>query len=74
MSEKGQILTHGTGAAAAGATVTPANSYANVLIENGLWALNYADWIRVIGTIYLLVLMAKMVWPSLRWMYSYWFK
>lgn len=49
-----------TGVAAAGASSAPTPLYGTFLNDHGLMALSYAEWIQVIGCIYVLTLLYKM--------------
>ena len=54
------------GVGAAGASATPAPVYGEYLTTHGLWLLSYAEWIQVIGAIYVATLLVKMASGWLR--------
>jgi hypothetical protein len=49
----------GTGIAAAGASSAPTPIYGDFLTTHGMWILSYAEWIQVIGSIYVAFLLLK---------------
>lgn len=61
-----------TGTAAAGNTALPYNAYTDYLLEHGFWLMNYADWLKVIGGIYMLILILKSIgfFKLCRWLWS----
>lgn len=48
-----------TGATAAGNTILPYDAYSDYLVTHGFWVMSYADWSKVIGTVYIVVLILK---------------
>lgn len=56
------------GVGAAGASATPAPVYGEYLTTHGLGLLSYAEWIQVIGAVYVATLLIKMAggWLSRR--------
>ncbi len=61
-----------TGATAAGNTALPYEAYADYLITHGYWLMSYADWLKVIGGIYMLILILKSLgfFKLCRWLWS----
>jgi len=53
---------HGTGVAAAGASAAPAPMYGDFLVTHGMGILSYAEWLQVLGSIYVGVLLIKMTY------------
>lgn len=56
------------GVTAAGASAAPSPVYGEYLTTHGVWLLSYAEWIQVIGAIYVATLLGKMFagWLSRR--------
>lgn len=55
------------GVVAAGASAAPAPIYGAYLTTHGVYALSYAEWIQVLGSIYVATLLVKMiVWPVIQ--------
>ncbi len=61
-----------TGTIGAGNTMAPYDVYADFLINHGFWIMSYADWLKVIGGIYCLLLILKMIgtFKALRWVFN----
>lgn len=51
------IVVASTGVAAAGTTMVPQDQFNEFLITNGYGVLSYAEWMKVIGTVYILYLL-----------------
>lgn len=49
------------GVSAAGASSAPAPAYGEYLTTHGVWMLSYAEWIQVIGAVYVATLLTKML-------------
>lgn len=45
---------------AAGAAIAPSDVFGEYLLTHGIGVLSYSEWIRVIGCLYVLILIAKM--------------
>ena len=55
------------GVVAVGASAAPAPIYGTYLTTHGIYALSYAEWIQVLGSIYVASLLVKMIiWPLVR--------
>lgn len=56
------------GLGAAGASAAPTPAYGEYLTTHGVGLLSYAEWIQVIGAVYVLTLLCKMAggWLSRR--------
>lgn len=56
------------GVGAAGASAAPTPIYGAYLTSHGVWLLSYAEWLQVLGGIYVAVLLVKMAggWLSRR--------
>lgn len=48
------------GVAAAGASSAPAPVYGEFLTTNGFWLLSYAEWLQVLGAVYVVCLLLRM--------------
>lgn len=48
------------GVGAAGASAAPTPMYGEYLATHGIWLLSYAEWIQVIGAVYVATLLVKM--------------
>lgn len=49
------------GLGAAGASAAPTPAYGEYLTTHGVGLLSYAEWIQVIGAVYVLTLLTKMM-------------
>ncbi len=55
------------GVVAVGASAAPAPIYGTYLTTHGLSVLSYAEWIQVLGSIYVATLLVKMIiWPLIK--------
>ncbi len=66
------IATHTTGIVAVGASAAPTPIYGYYLTTHGIWLLSWAEWIQVIGSIYVACLLLKWmgVFKGARKLYS----
>lgn len=56
----GVPIDRAAGVGAAGASSAPAPIYGEYLTTHGMWLLSYAEWIQVVGAVYVAVLLLKM--------------
>lgn len=47
------------GSVAAGSITAPTPLYGSYLTSNGIWLLSYAEWMQVLGSIYVVYLLSK---------------
>jgi hypothetical protein len=48
------------GVSAAGASAAPTPMYGDYLATHGIWLLSYAEWLQVLGGLYVATLLIKM--------------
>jgi len=48
------------GVSAAGASAAPTPMYGDYLTAHGVWLLSYAEWLQVLGGLYVATLLVKM--------------
>lgn len=58
-----------TGTAAAGNTALPYDVYADYLVAHGIGIMSYADWSKLLGTVYIIALLAKMLFKLISWLW-----
>ena len=46
---------------AAGTAILPVQTFGNYLNENGIWLLSYAEWCKIVGTIWVLLLILEKI-------------
>jgi len=54
-------MTAKTGVVAVGASAAPTPIYGEFLTSHGFYALSYAEWIQVLGSVYVATLLVKML-------------
>ena len=60
----------GLGIAASGGVVAPTPVYGTFLTENGFWLMSYAEWFKVIGCIYIILLIIGMIIKAYKHVYE----
>jgi len=61
------VVVASSGTVAAGASSAPTNLYGEYLTANGIYFLSYAEWIQVLGAIYVFTLLCRtVVWPIIK--------
>jgi len=73
MEQKAKQLAEATtGTAAAGNTALPSEFYTDYLLTHDFLMMNYADWTKVIGTIYVIALLLKTIgfFRLCRWLFN----
>ena len=54
-------IVHSTGIVATGVSSAPAETYGNYLSTNGFLLLSYAEWMQIIGCVYIIFLIFKLL-------------
>jgi len=49
------------GTGAAGGVVTPTPVYGDFLTTHGIWVMSIAEWMKVVGTIYIILLIISLI-------------
>lgn len=52
-----RVIQHTVGVGAAGGVLTPMPIYGDFLTTHGFWLMSYAEWMKVVGTVYITVLL-----------------
>lgn len=54
----GRDIVNGT---AAGTAIVPVETFGNYLNVNGMWLLSYAEWCKIVGTIWIAILILEKI-------------